>query len=90
MTDHDETLARIEARLNPELPPWPDQREENTRLQSANESLHHRLKAREFENSSLYRRIGELEEELRDAKSEVGRDKPGEFASLEQSADAIK
>jgi hypothetical protein len=57
MMDGDEQLAAIRARLNPEPPPWPDQREEVIALNEEIARLRHRLMCREFENSGLYAKL---------------------------------
>lgn len=77
MTDHDEHLAAIRAKLNPEPPPYPDLRGRVRELEDQLATSEHRCRAREFENSSLYRRIERLERELHDAKSEGGRHRAG-------------
>ena len=72
-----ETLASLRATLIKEPPPYPDLRGKVIELQDEIDRLLHRVKAREFENSSLYRRIERLEEELQASCMEGAVDLPG-------------
>lgn len=78
--DSEEQLAAIRARLIPEPPPYPDLRTDLAAAQDEIDRLNHRVKSREFENSSLYRRIERLETELQ-AERMKGAATNAEFSS---------